>query len=220
MSAENTTKTYVTEHQLLNTSYALIAVTSVFAIARLTTRVLHAKAWVVEDYLVYLAFAFYIAMSVLYIVVTPAMFRLAKVTSGTIPPYPTLITDALFITKIFFANSMVFWFVLWSIKFSLLALYRRLMVGLHNAYMKAWWGVFVFCALVRRSLDPSSHCRDSYWDKLTRLSRLSSDALYRISPHAIACTLGLLPANVLRNETSTPNLPVYTTPSQSMFFQI
>ena len=146
--SDGSTRNYVTQAQLLSTTYAVIVITSLVAIARVVTRVLRPKAWGAEDILVYLAFVFYIAMSVMYIVVTPAMFRVADVTNGAIPPYATLLDDALFLTEIFFANTMIFWFVLWSVKFSLLALYKRLMDGLHNVYVKVWWAVLVFCVLV------------------------------------------------------------------------
>lgn len=143
------TRNYVTQEQLLNTSYAMIALTSVFAIARVATRVLRPKKLATEDYLVFLSFVLFIAMSTMYIVVTPAMFRISAVTSGAVPPYATMLVDALFIIKIFFANTMIFWFLLWTVKFSLLALYKRLMVGVDNKiYIKIWWGVLVFCILV------------------------------------------------------------------------
>ncbi|KAF1962118.1 hypothetical protein CC80DRAFT_531090 [Byssothecium circinans] len=62
-------------------------------------------------------------------------------------PYTTMMDDALFLRNILFANSMMFWFVLWTVKFSLLALYRRLVVGLGAAYVRLWRIVLVFCVL-------------------------------------------------------------------------
>lgn len=146
----SSTQNYVTKQQLLSTSYAMIALTSLFALVRIGIQTTRPKKLVAEDYLMYLAFAFYIAMAVMYIVVTPAMFRISGVMSGASPPYATLLDDSLFIIKIFFANTMMFWLVLWTVKFSLLTLYRRLMLGLSSVYMKLWWAVFGFCVLVSR----------------------------------------------------------------------
>lgn len=85
----------------------MIALTSIFAIARVAIRVMRPKALAVEDYLVFLSFLLFLTMATLYIVVTPALFRLSAVISGTKPPYATMMADALFIIKIFFTNSMV-----------------------------------------------------------------------------------------------------------------
>jgi hypothetical protein len=143
------TRNYVTQEQLLNTSYAMIALTSAFAIARVAIRVVRPKKLAIEDLLVFLSFIFFIAMSVLYIVATPAIFKISQVTTGAVPAYALLLEDARFVTKIFFANAIIFWFLLWTVKFSLLALYKRLFVGVENLmYIKVWWGVLVFCILV------------------------------------------------------------------------
>ncbi|KAF2643779.1 hypothetical protein P280DRAFT_444904 [Massarina eburnea CBS 473.64] len=141
------TRTYVTATQLLNTSYGMMAITTAVVLARVAVQSTRKMRMALEDYLVYLAYTMYLSMSVMYIVVTPAMFRVTAAAKGLVPSYATLMDDALFLTRIFFTNSMIFWFVLWTIKFSLLALYRRLMVGLSVGYVRLWWAVFGFCAL-------------------------------------------------------------------------
>ncbi|KAF2713428.1 hypothetical protein K504DRAFT_487837 [Pleomassaria siparia CBS 279.74] len=142
------TTNYVTQGQLLHTTYAMIALTSVFVVARVVTRFLRPRRLIVEDVLVTLSFVFFIAMSVLYIVVTPAIFRISVALTDPALQYATMLDDALFVTQIFFANTMIFWFVLWSVKFSLLALYKRLLNGVGNkTYAGVWWGVFVFCVV-------------------------------------------------------------------------
>lgn len=144
----SSTQNYVSKQQLLNTSYGMIALTSAFVLARVAIQVSRPKKLGVEDYLVYVSYAFYLAMSILYIVVTPPLFKISDVTSGKAPPYPTILDDTLFLIKVFFANTTIFWLVLWTVKFSLLALYRRLMVGLKSTYIMLWWAVFAFCVLV------------------------------------------------------------------------
>ncbi|ORY16878.1 hypothetical protein BCR34DRAFT_635246 [Clohesyomyces aquaticus] len=143
----SSTTNYITKEQLLSTTYAMVAITSAFAVARVAVRIARPKAMAIEDWLVLLAYVFFLTMSILYIVVTPTMFRLSGVMAGTVPPYATILEDSLFIIRIFFANTMIFWIVLWAVKFSLLALYRRLMVGLNNLYMMLWWGVLGFCVV-------------------------------------------------------------------------
>lgn len=144
----SSTQNYVTRSQLLSTSYAMIALTSAFVLARIAVQFLRPKKLAPEDYLIYLAYIFYLAMSVLYIVVTPPMYRISDFTSGKSPMYPQLLDDSMLIIKVFFANTTIFWCVLWTVKFSLLALYKRLFVGLHSVYIKIWWGVVCFCVLV------------------------------------------------------------------------
>ncbi|KAF2867042.1 hypothetical protein BDV95DRAFT_446823, partial [Massariosphaeria phaeospora] len=141
----SSTENYVTQASLLDTTYAMIALTSTFMVARISIQVLHPKKLAAEDYLIYLAYILYIIMAVLYILVTPTIYKTSAVTAGRIPPYATIMADYLFIIKIFFVNTEVFWLVLWSVKFSLLAFYRRLLAGLHTVYIKLWWGVLVFC---------------------------------------------------------------------------
>jgi magnesium-transporting ATPase (P-type) len=144
----SSTQNYVTSSHLLSTSYAMMALTSMFVLARIAVQILHPKKLAPEDYLIYLAYVLYVVMSVLYILVTPPMYRLSDFISGKSPVYPLLMDDSMFIIKAFFANTMIFWCVLWMVKFSLLALYKRLLVGLHIVYIKIWWGVVCFCVLV------------------------------------------------------------------------
>lgn len=94
-----------------------------------------------------LAFAFFLAMSISSVVVIPAMYRVTAVERGKSPPYATLMDDALMMIKIFFCNSLLLFLTLWSVKFSLLFLYRRLMTGLPKQ-MRWWWGILVFSILV------------------------------------------------------------------------
>jgi ABC-type Mn2+/Zn2+ transport system permease subunit len=70
----SSTQNYVTRSQLLSTTYAMMALTSIFVLARIALQTLRQKKLAPEDYLIYLAYVFYMAMSVLYIVVTPPMY--------------------------------------------------------------------------------------------------------------------------------------------------
>jgi hypothetical protein len=94
-----------------------------------------------------MAWAFFLGMSISYVVLIPAMYRVNAVESGKVPLYPTLLKDANLMIKILICNSMLLCTALWSVKFSLLFLYRRLMNGLPKQ-MRWWWAVTIFCNLV------------------------------------------------------------------------
>jgi hypothetical protein len=140
-------ETSVTAERLRGTSIAMITVTSLFCIARFTARWYKAWRFQAEDIFLLLAWAFFLSTSMSYVVLIPAMYRINVMESGKVPLYPTLLKDANLMIKIFFCNSMLLFMTLWSVKFSLLFLYRRLMTGLPKQ-MRWWWAVTIFCVLV------------------------------------------------------------------------
>ena len=140
-------RSYVTQVSLEATGIALIVFTSLIAALRLflTTqqqcRIRWDDGWLLAAYIVFLM------LSVLYLVATPTMFKLEDVTTGKVQPYPTFTEDGLFIQKIFFVTTSGLWVSLWCVKFSLMAVYRRLMTGLKH-YIRLWWVLVVFCFMV------------------------------------------------------------------------
>lgn len=180
----------VSEHQLLSTAYAMIAITTTVTAVRtvllLTRRKVRFQA---EDGFVMLSWAAFIALAVMYIVVTPPLYRVDRAI-GTGVLYPTMEDDALLMIKIFFANTIVFWIVLWSVKLSLLFLYRRLFEGLPDQ-MRWWWGVFVFTIVV--SFDSFSSTQSTGIDR-TLLQTL------------IGC--------IISNFTSCENMHAWFTPGE------
>lgn len=145
--ADSASQNYFTANVLTNTGYALIIVTTATVITRFSIRIWKRKPFEIEDLLVGLAWASFLALTISYIVITPPMYHLYAVTGGEAEPYPEMMDDALVIIKVFFYSTMLLWCTLWAVKFSLLALYRRLMTGL-RAYIILWWALVVFCALV------------------------------------------------------------------------
>lgn len=140
---------YITEDHLLNTTYAMMTLASVFILARIvTTQLVRPKRWMPQDAVLYLAYLMFVTMAAFYIVVTPMLFRLTAVGEKRLKPYPTLKDEHQFMVRVFFVNSMLLWFILWSVKFSFLMLYKKLLEGLHDVYIKLWWAVVVFCFLV------------------------------------------------------------------------
>lgn len=159
----SSSQNYVTSDMLLSTAYAMIAITSVVFFGRAATRIWKPKPLMAEDYILGVAYLMFLATTILYIVVTPVMYKISDVTLGKAPPYAEILEDSLFMIKIFFANTLLFWFTLWlvglwhtcrmmltlyrAVKFSFLALYYRLMTGLRR-YMQLWWCVTGFCVVV------------------------------------------------------------------------
>ena len=132
---------------MVSTGYAMIAVTSTFFLCRFGLRFWKSVGIQCEDFFVALSWISFLALSILYIVVAPSLYRVTKVVTSKDFPYPTMSDDELFMKKIFFANTLLLWASLWSVKIGLLALYRRLLARLKNE-MRWWWAVLVFTVLV------------------------------------------------------------------------
>lgn len=141
------TENYITAGRLTATGYTMIAITTFFCLARFVLRFWKSAGFQVEDAFVLLSWIFFLVLAIDYIVVTPVMYRVTEIEAGRAPPYPTLEKDALFMIKIFFTNTMLLWAALWSVKLSLLFLYRRLLKGLPDQ-LRWWWGIFLFTIVV------------------------------------------------------------------------
>jgi hypothetical protein len=79
------------------------------------------------------------------------MFHVYAVIGLEIPPYPAMMEDAALMLRLITAGQMCFYTLLFSVKMSLLTLYRKLLAGLPSLYRKVWWGIVAFCILVRDS---------------------------------------------------------------------
>lgn len=128
------------------TGIALIVLTSLVVGTRFVGSIRSFKDLKAEDYLLIVAYIFFLELSILYIYISPVIFRLAAVGAGTIPPYATLSEDGLRLQTVFFVTTSSLWLCLWMVKFSLLAMYKRLLVG--KKYLIAWWAIMGFCVLV------------------------------------------------------------------------
>jgi hypothetical protein len=92
------------------------------------------------------------ASRICYIIVIPPMFKVYAVIGQETPPYKAMMGDAALMLRLITAGQMCFYTLLLSAKMSLLTLYRKLLVGLPSIYQKIWWGIVVFCVLVRYPL--------------------------------------------------------------------
>jgi hypothetical protein len=81
------------------------------------------------------------------------MFKVYAVIGLEIPPYETMMKDAALMLRLITAGQMCFYALLFSVKMSLLTLYRKLLAGLPGIYQKIWWGIVTFCLLVRERRD-------------------------------------------------------------------
>lgn len=138
-----------TDTEVISTGYALIAVVTLFAIARICLHFAAPRRITVEDCIVFLAYMTTVTMCALYISLARAEARLARVTSGKVKPGQTLPDDILIVARRHFVATMMFWTILWLIKFAFLLLYRKLLKGLPNIYTWIWWAIVIVTLGVR-----------------------------------------------------------------------
>jgi hypothetical protein len=140
--------TGLTESTLRGTAIGLMVVTSAIFGARVILRndqkrqIRWDEVWLLVGYLLFMA------VTGVYINKTSLLFRLLAVQEGRMDLYPTIGDDALNAQKTFFFTSPGLWVTLWSIKFSLLAFYKKLMVNV-KLYLTLWWVVLGYCVAVR-----------------------------------------------------------------------
>ena len=137
-----------TQGTVLKVAYSMLGVTSCVVLARVGFNLVKPKRLTVSDYLVFFAFSCYATMCALYITLSPYMQRLYDFINGRSPPYPEMEQENAKMTKMIFAAPCLFWMTLWSIKGSLLFLYRRLLAGLPKGYTAIWWCIAGICLLV------------------------------------------------------------------------
>ncbi|CAP92972.1 Pc16g03020 [Penicillium rubens Wisconsin 54-1255] len=125
------------------TGISLIVLTSLVVGTRFAGLIRSFKDLKAEDYLLIVAYIFFLELSILYIYIAPAIFRIAAVSAGTIPPYATISEYGLRLQTVFFVTTSSLWLCLWMVKFSLMAMYKRLLVG--KKYIIAWWVIMGFC---------------------------------------------------------------------------
>ncbi|KAF2844787.1 hypothetical protein T440DRAFT_547000 [Plenodomus tracheiphilus IPT5] len=132
---------------VLKVAYSMLGLTSSVIVVRVVLNILRPRKITASDCFVGCAFAFYVTMCALYVSVSPHMQRVYAVKNGTAVSYKGLEQDRITMAKMVFASFCMFWTILWSIKFSLLLLYRRLLVGIPRRYTVIWWGIAIICPL-------------------------------------------------------------------------
>jgi hypothetical protein len=138
----------ISERRFVDTSYAMVIIASVFILVRIGIQLWKRSRMELQDYLIYFAFICFFTMSVCYLVIVPKIYQIGRVTLGVIKPWPTMMDDIVRYVRMMFVTTTLFWIALWSVKLSLLALYKKLMEGLPRVYMRLWWALFIFCLVV------------------------------------------------------------------------
>ncbi|KAL6705710.1 hypothetical protein ACN47E_006499 [Coniothyrium glycines] len=130
---------------VLKVTYSMLSLTSSVMLARVGLNFFRPKRLTASDGFIFIAFAFYVTMCGLYIAVSPYMQRVYGVVNGTIAPYARLEHDRLMMARLILIAFCMFWMTLWSVKISLLLLYRRLLVGMPRRYTIIWWSIVTIC---------------------------------------------------------------------------
>ena len=133
---------------VLIVGYASISIVSVVMVARILLQYLRPRKVAAEDCCMFFAYVLFLAQCVLYIVLSPIRVKMQEVKNGEISPYLELPFHAYLIGRLIFPALMFFWAILWTVKFGLLLLYRKLIAGLPGVYDRIWWFIVIFCGIV------------------------------------------------------------------------
>ncbi|EAU31475.1 predicted protein [Aspergillus terreus NIH2624] len=133
----------VTSETIRGSGYALIVLTTLIVITRFGTTLSRIKELKAEDYLLAFAYLLFLVLAILYIIIAPTLYKIKAVQLQLIQPYPELPEDSLKLQIFFFFATGSLWLCLWMVKFSLLAMYKRLLNG--RVYFIAWWALLGFC---------------------------------------------------------------------------
>lgn len=143
-----TDRELIPEQRFFQVAGAMITVASAFVLLRIGAQIWRRKPMRPQDYLIYFAYICFLSMSICYLVIIPTVYRIGGVRSGLTKPWPAFAKDLLTYIRLMFVTTSLFWLSVWSVKFSLLALYKILMDGLPIIYIRLWWATFIFCLIV------------------------------------------------------------------------
>lgn len=139
---------YISASQLQSTSYACIAIASLFFLLRTGFRLWYGTIIQAHDVFALLSWMVFIPEAVLYIVYAPIFYLVIAETDTLNPPYPPSVNaDVITFQKIIIVSTLLFWTVIWSVKLSLMFLFKNLFNGLLYQ-QRRWWIVFIFIAIV------------------------------------------------------------------------
>ncbi|KAI8938476.1 hypothetical protein NX059_004368 [Plenodomus lindquistii] len=138
--------TALTETTLQGAGIGLMVWTTLIIGARLILRSEKKARIQWDEFWLLAAYFLFVSITGVYVRQTKLMFRLLAVQEGLLAPYEGIADDAFFAQKMFFFTSPGLWLTLWSVKFSLLAFYRRIMVNVWS-YIRLWWIVVAYCIL-------------------------------------------------------------------------
>lgn len=112
-----------------------------FMCTRIAIRIAYSSRLLLDDYFMLLAVALLITNAVLQTLQAPHLYYVVLNITG-----PDIVHHGLRYTHYEFAIIGIFWSVLWSVKFSFLALFWMISDRLPR-YRRVWWATVVFVAL-------------------------------------------------------------------------
>lgn len=137
-----------TLNELNGLIWAMIVLTSIVFLSRAVIRFRRPnQTGVAADYILLLAYLFFMACSILYLATIKPIYRWQSATAKEIDMYPEYLADLVTMRKVLLINSYTLWCTLWCVKFAFLSLYWKLVQQL-PIFIKMWWGVFIFTVLV------------------------------------------------------------------------
>ncbi|KAK7978421.1 hypothetical protein PG988_005911 [Apiospora saccharicola] len=136
----------ISRGSFLGASIAMMVITTLITGVRTAIMVKKGVRFHWDDLWLALGYVLLMLVAGTYCVNAELFFRVQDAVDGRSPMYD--LNDDLFsVQKVVLFTSPGLWFTLWSVKFSFLALYKRLMVQV-PVYVRIWWFVVVFCILV------------------------------------------------------------------------
>ncbi|KAF2023502.1 hypothetical protein EK21DRAFT_80779, partial [Setomelanomma holmii] len=125
------------------TAIGLLVVTTIVVLVRAVLRI--DKRWLQWDELwLAVGYVLFLIVTGTYINKTKQLFQLLAVGRGQAQPYEGLAHDWLAVQTMYFFTCLGLWLTLWSIKFSLLAFYKRIMIDV-PVYITLWRIVLGYC---------------------------------------------------------------------------
>jgi hypothetical protein len=121
-------------------------IASSFTVTRIAIRSYKFKKIFSDDILVLVALGMLLASAVLYQIILTPMYTLLRVAAGLEAPKEDFVQKGSKYLKFQFAITCLFWSILWTVKLSFLAFFRRLSSGLKK-HKTAWWIVLSFVLL-------------------------------------------------------------------------
>jgi hypothetical protein len=189
--------TSFTQTTLRGVGYAAISIVTVVMLARVTLQFSRPRKVQAEDYCMAFAYVLFVTQCVLYIIISPIRDRVQDFTDGKAPLYPELAHDGFLVGRLIFPALIFFRLILWTVKFGLLLLYRKLITGLPGLYTKIWWFLVVFCSIVRIT-------RKLLGFKYTTLTDIRSHSL-AITLHSSRLATRSVASSRARDATTGPN---------------
>ncbi|EMD68273.1 hypothetical protein GGP41_001818 [Bipolaris sorokiniana] len=135
-----------TEDTLRGAAIGLMVVTTITICSRAVLRVDRNTFVQWDEIWLFVGYLLFMTVTSVYISKAGVLFRILDVEEGRLAPYPSLAEDEFHEQKTFFFTNPGLWFTLWSVKFSLLAFYKRIMAGI-KSYENCWWAVLSYCVI-------------------------------------------------------------------------